>query len=269
MTPTATHNEHDPTPERVLFVAFALREKTWQLGCTTGHGQKPRVRQAVAQATRRCGLPESAPGVSGDAAGRDGCWRHRLLTSHGRTNQGGDSSSIAVNRRQRRAKSDALDVRTLVSLRIRFPHGAGEVWRVGHVPPVAAEDQRPLPRDWDTLKQARASPTTRIKGLRSRQGRRLTRLRTCPDPLDALRLGEGAPVPHGLRQRWLRGWAQHEVLRPQMSRGGGRATCLAGKLAGCQQRAGASVDAPARHWHQWVGVIGAGIVCLARVQASA
>ena len=100
MTTTATHNEHDPTPERVLFVAFALREKTWQLGCTTGHGQKPRertvaarhqarVRQAVAQATRRCGLPESAPGVSGDAAGRDGCWRHRLLTSHGRTNQGG------------------------------------------------------------------------------------------------------------------------------------------------------------------------------------
>ena len=29
MTTTATHNEHDTTTERALFVAFELSEKTW------------------------------------------------------------------------------------------------------------------------------------------------------------------------------------------------------------------------------------------------
>ena len=75
MPTTATHNEHHTTPERVLFMAFALSEKTWKLGFTTGHGQKPRERavaardqgrllQEIAQAKRRCGLPESASVVS-------------------------------------------------------------------------------------------------------------------------------------------------------------------------------------------------------------
>ena len=49
MTTTATHNAQDTTPERVLFVAFELSEKTWKLGCTTGHGQKPRERTVAAR----------------------------------------------------------------------------------------------------------------------------------------------------------------------------------------------------------------------------
>jgi hypothetical protein len=90
MRTTATHNEHDTTPERVLFMAFELSEKTWQLGFTTGPGHKPRERgvaarnqvrvlQEVAQAKKRFGLPESAPVVSCDDAGREGCWLHRGL----------------------------------------------------------------------------------------------------------------------------------------------------------------------------------------------
>jgi transposase len=89
MTTTATHHAHDTTPGRVLFVAFALSEKTWKVGFTTGHGHKPRERsiaarhqtrvlQAVAQAKRRCGLPETAPVFSGYEAGREGCWLHRF-----------------------------------------------------------------------------------------------------------------------------------------------------------------------------------------------
>ena len=46
---TATHNGHDTTPERVLFVAFELSEKTWKLGFTTGPGQKPRERSIAAR----------------------------------------------------------------------------------------------------------------------------------------------------------------------------------------------------------------------------
>ena len=209
-------------------MAFELSKKHWKLGFTTGHGQKPRERtvaarhqarvlQEVAQAKRRFGLPESAPVVSCDEAGREGFWPHRFLKSHGITNHVVDSSSIEVNRRKGRAKSDALDVRKLVSMLIRFHHGEGEVWRVVHVPTVEAEDQRHLHRDLETLKQERASTTTRIKGLLSSQGIRLTSLSKFPAQLDALRLWDGSPVPHGLRQRLLRVWAHHEFLRQQIS----------------------------------------------------
>jgi hypothetical protein len=58
-------------------MAFALSEKTWQLGCTTGHGQQPcermvagrhqaRLLQEVADAKKRFGLPETAPVASCD-----------------------------------------------------------------------------------------------------------------------------------------------------------------------------------------------------------
>ena len=119
MTTTATHNVHDTTSERVLFMAFELSEKTWKLGFTTGHGQKPRectvtarhqarLLQEIAQAKSRFSLPDTTPVVSCYDAGRDGFWLHRFLQAPGITNHVVDSSSIEVNRRKRRAKSDGL-----------------------------------------------------------------------------------------------------------------------------------------------------------------
>jgi transposase len=228
MTTTATHNGHDTTTERVLFVAFELSEKTWKLGFTIGHGQKPRERTVaarhqarllheVAQAKKRFGLPETAPVVSCYEAGREGFWLHRFLQAQGITNYVVDSSSIEVNRRQRRAKSDGLDVRKLLSMLIRYEYGEREVWRVVHVPSVEAEDQRHLHRDLETLKQERASTTTRIKGLLSSQGIRLTSLHKFPEQLDALRLWDGSPIPSGLRRRLLRVYAHHEFLSQQIT----------------------------------------------------
>jgi transposase len=228
MTTTATHNAHDTTSERVLFVAFELRERTWKLGFTTGHGQKPRERgfaarnqarllQEVAQAKKRFGLPESAPVVSCYDAGREGVWLHRYLQAHGITNHVVDSSAIEVKRRQRRAKSDGLDVRKLLTMLMRFHHGERDVWRVVHVPTVEAEDQRHLHRDLETLKQERASTTTRIKGLLSSQGIRLTRLSKFPEQLDGWRLWDGSPIPSGLRRRVLRVEAHYQFLSAQMA----------------------------------------------------
>jgi transposase len=225
---TATHNKHDTTTERVLFMAFELSEKTWKLGFTTGHGQKPRERtvaarhqarllQEIAQAKRRFGLPETAPVVSCYEAGREGFWLHRFLQAQGITNQVVDSSSIEVNRRKRRAKSDGLDVRKLLSMLMRYEQGERDVWRVVHVPSVEAEDERHLHRDLETLKQERASTTTRIKGLLSSQGIRLTNLNKFPAQLDALRLWDGSEIPSGLRRRLLRVWAHHQFLSEQIA----------------------------------------------------
>jgi transposase len=158
----------------------------------------------VAQATRRLGLPETAPVVSCYEAGREGFWLDRFLQAQGITNYVVDSSSIEVNRRRRRAQSDGLDVRKLLRLLRRYHYGERQVWRVVHVPSVAAEDQRHLHRDLETLKQERASTTARIKGVLSRQGIRLRSLSQFPEQLDALRLWDGSPIPHGLRRRVLR-----------------------------------------------------------------
>ena len=228
MMTTATHKAHETTTERVLFVAFALSAKTWKLGFTRGHGQKPRERsvaarelarllQEIAQAKQRFGLPESAPVVSCYEAGREGFWLHRFIQSHGITNHVVDSSSIEVNRRKRRAKSDALDVRKLVSMLMRYEQGERDVWRVVNVPTVEAEDRRHLHRDLETLKQERASTTTRIKGLLSSQGIRLTSLTKFPEQLAALRLWDGSEIPSGLRRRLLRVWAHHEFLSEQIA----------------------------------------------------
>ena len=225
---TATRHEHDNTPAAVLFMACELREKTWTLGCSIGHGQKPRARMLpardqkrllddIAHAKVRCGLPDTAPVVSCDEAGREGFGRHRFLPAQGITTHVVDSSSIDVNRRQRRAKSEALDVRTLVRRVRRSHHGARQVWRVVNVPSVEAEDQRHLPRDLETLQQARASTTNRMKGWRSRQGVRLASVHKLPAQLDALRRWDGAPVPSGLRRRVLRVYAQYECLGQQIA----------------------------------------------------
>src|SRR6266404_9843563 len=209
-------------------MSFELSEKTWKLGFTTGPGQKPRERNVtarhqehvldeIAQAKRRFGLPETAPVVSCYEAGREGFWLHRFLLAQGITNHVVDSSSIEVNRRRRRAKSDGLDVRKLLSMLMRYEQGERQVWQVVKVPSVEAEDQRHLHRDLETLKRERASTTTRIKGLLSTQGIQVTTLTKLPEQLEALRLWDGSPIPPGLRDRILRVYAHHTFLSQQIA----------------------------------------------------
>jgi transposase len=228
MTTTATHTKYGNTAAGILFMAFELSDKTWKLGFTTGPGQKPRERnvaarnqervlEEIASAKRRLGLPETAPVVSCYEAGRDGFWLHRFLLAHGMTNHVVDSSAIEVSRRQRRAKSDGLDVRKLLSMLMRYHHGEQKVWQVVKVPSMEAEDQRHLHRDLETLKRERGSTTTRIKGLLSSQGLRVTSLTKLPEQLDALRLWDDSPIPPGLRQRVLRVYAHHQFLSEQIA----------------------------------------------------
>jgi transposase len=209
-------------------MSFELSEKTWKLGFTTGPGQKPRERTVtardqervldeIAQAKRRFGLPETAPVVSCYEAGREGFWLHRFLEAHGITNHVVDSSAIEVSRRQRRAKSDGLDVRKLLSMLMRYHHGERQVWQVVKAPSVEAEDARHLHRDLETLKQERADTTRRIKGLLSSQGLRVKSLSQLPEQLDDLRLWDGSPIPPGLRRRLLRVYAHHTFLSQQIA----------------------------------------------------
>ena len=114
---TATHST-DCTASNapVLYLALELGASNWKLVFTVGLGQKPRLKTITARSTlilvleikaakKRFGLPEDGPVLCCYEAGRDGFWLHRFLLAHGVQNQVVDSSSIEVNRRQRRAKS--------------------------------------------------------------------------------------------------------------------------------------------------------------------
>jgi len=128
-----------------------------------------------------------------------------------------DSSAIEVKRRQRRAKSDGLDVRKLLSMLLRYAQGERQVWQVVKVPSVEAEDHRHLHRDLETLKRERARTMTRIEGLLSSQGLRVTSLTKLPEQLEALRLWDGSSLPPGLRRRVLRVYAQYTFLSAQIA----------------------------------------------------
>jgi transposase len=155
--------------------------------------------EAVAKAKARFGMQGDVPIVSCYEAGRDGFWLHRSLVHCGVANVVVDASSIAVNRRARRAKTDRVDVEQLWRLLMRYPHGEQRVWSVVRVPSVEEEDARRLPREWERLKKERTGHRNRIQALLVSQGLRLQPRHDLLERLEAARLWDGSPLPPDLQ----------------------------------------------------------------------
>jgi transposase len=214
-------------PTGGMLMAFELGQRSWKLGFTVGMGQRPRVRQIpagavdalateITRAKKRLGLSADAPVTSCYEAGRDGFWLHRYLVAMGVTNYVVDSSSIEVNRRARRAKTDSLDLAGLLSLLARYALGDQRAWRVVRVPTVAEEDARHFPRTLEALTQDRTRLVNRLKSLLATQGLSLPINAQFLKRLSAARLWDGAPVPPGLQERLTRTWTQLEAVDGQM-----------------------------------------------------
>jgi transposase len=209
-----------------LLLAFELGQRAWKVGSTPGISQRPRVRQIaggaiglvleeIARAKRRFGLPADAPVISCYEAGRDGFWLHRYLVAQGITNHVVDSSSIEVNRRARRAKTDRLDLAGLLSLLARYVQGDRRCWRVVRVPTLAEEDARQLSRTLETVTQDRTRLISRLKSLLATQGIRLAVRKGFLEALAAARLWDGTPIPAGLRERLTHDWTQLQHVEAQ------------------------------------------------------
>jgi transposase len=215
----------DTIDRPALFLAFELSANQWKLGFTTGAAQRPRernvparhieaVREEIRKAKERFGLPADAPVISCYEAGRDGFWLHRWLVTQGVANCVVDSSSIEVNRRHRRAKTDRLDVQKLLTMLLRHVAGERKVWRIVRVPSVEEEDRRQLHRALTTAKRDRTRVINRIKGLLASHGLVMPPGRDFPQQLEHLRLWDGAPLPAGLRHRLNQEW-EHVVALAQ------------------------------------------------------
>lgn len=224
---TAITNENCSTAPRRLYVALELGWSKWNLGMSTGIATPPRRRviaardtasllAEMARAKERFRLPAEAPIVSCYEAGRDGFWLHRFLLAQGIDNQIVDSSSIEVNRRRRRAKSDGLDVGKLLSLLIRYQQGEKEACRIVRAPSVEDEDQRQLHREHLALTIESTRHINRIKGLLAGCGIALEVGHTLPELLSQTRLWDDSPLPPELHQRLLREHARWEFVKRQI-----------------------------------------------------
>lgn len=210
----------------VLYMAIEIGEAKWKLGFSTGMGQRPRIRVIEARqmnrlqteilaAKARFKVSESAKVHSCYEAGREGFWPHRALIELGVDNVVVDSSSIEVNRRARRAKSDRLDVVKLCEQLIRYTAGEGKVWSVVRVPTVAQEDHRQLQRELMACRRDLARIVVRVKGLLCAQGPRLRQQGSMPDDVASLRRWDGEPLPERLRARLQREVAKAKLLEKQ------------------------------------------------------
>jgi transposase len=225
---TATHTTNCTASKApVLYLALELGAGSWKLAFTVGIGQKPRLKTVTARSTagllteikaakKRFGLPEDAPVLSCYEAGRDGFWLHRSLLAHGVENKVVDSSSIEVNRRRRRAKSDGLDATKLVEMLIRWHNGERKVWSVVHVPSVEQEDQRQLHRELIELKAERTAQANGIKGLLAGLGLCVIVDDTLPAQLEELRQWDGAELPSSLHRRLLREFERWRLIDRQV-----------------------------------------------------
>jgi len=214
------------TQTQSLFMALELSNKKWKLAfsnrqrirqVTLAAAGSQALREALALAKQRLGLPSDAPVRSCYEAGRDGFWVHRLLQSLGVDNVVVDPASIEVPRRARRAKTDRLDAEKLVRMLMRYAGGESTLWRVVRVPTAQQEDQRRPHRELDRLTGERTAHRARVRSLLALHGVAVAWKPQGKLAVESLRDWEGQPLPEQLRAELERELARLELLQQQMA----------------------------------------------------
>lgn len=210
-----------------LYMSMELSSASWVLAFSMGGVKHRRVTVpsgdqegtlgAIEKSKRHLGLKAEARVVSCYEAGRDGFWIHRWLASERVENVVVDSSSIEVDRRARRAKTDRLDAEKLLDLLVRHDRDERHrVLRVVRVPSAEQEDARRLHREIERLKKERTGHTNRIRGLLVTLGIRLKPGVEFPSELEKARQWDGSPVPDGMREELTREHARRQLLEEQI-----------------------------------------------------
>lgn len=133
-------------------------------------------------------------------AGRDGFWLHRLLTAHGIATHVLEPTSILVNRRARRAKTDRLDAEGMLRVLAAWLGGAQQVCSMVRVPTPEEEDAKRPHREREHLVQEKLRVENRIEALLFTQGiRGRPSLRSWERDMAELRTGDGRALPPLLR----------------------------------------------------------------------
>lgn len=98
-------------------------------------------------------------------AGRDGFWLHRWLTANGVLAHVLEPTSILVNRRARRAKTDRLDAEGMLRVLAAWQAGDRQVCSMVRVPTPEEEDAKRPHREREHLVRERQRIENRIEAL--------------------------------------------------------------------------------------------------------
>src|SRR6202035_1190934 len=211
-----------PVPERTgiggdsatLFVSLELSRSTW-VATSLAPGSKKMSKHTLlggdgrklldllarlkTRAEQRIAAPVKVVAIH--EVGLDGFWIHRLLEANGVESHVVDPASIAVPRRHRRAKTDAIDGEALLRTLMAWRRGEPRVCAMTVPPSPSEEDRRRVSRERATLLQERIRHTDRIRGLLFGQG--ITNYnplhKNRRKGLQELRTGDGHPVPAHLK----------------------------------------------------------------------
>ena len=218
-------NQQDSGWEQVLYMALELSNSKWKLAFSAGDGIRKKSLDAgdlgaldreIGKAKQRFRLGEDCRVVSVYEAGRDGFWIHRALAGRGIESLVVDSASIEVNRKQRRAKTDNVDVEALIRQLMRFAGGEKRALSVVRVPTVEAEDQRRLHRERQRLLTERGAHSARIQSLLIAHG---IRRRVSPqllEELEELQSPAGYPLGEDLKAEIRREYERYRLAHEQI-----------------------------------------------------
>ena len=152
-------------------------------------------------------------------AGRDGFWLARWLESHGIETHVIHSTSVAVSREKRRAKTDRVDAEMLLRVFLGWLRGERGHCSMVAVPTIEVEDARRPGREREALVAERTRIINRMKADIARLGVHgfKPHLRSATKKLGSVRTPEGVAVPPNTKAELERDMARLAVLREQIA----------------------------------------------------
>ena len=223
----ATAFDHDST----LVVALELSGKSWEVGAVVpGLVRRPRRRleardiAGLLPSIERWKAEATAAGrvvrrvVLTYEAGRDGFWLARHLPANGIEVHVMHPASIPVERRNRRAKTDRIDLDMLLRTFLAWLRGEPRVCSMVRIPSAAEEDMRRPGRERERLVRERLQLENRMENLLCLHGVSTfkPRLKKAVERLEQVRDFAGAPLPPQTMAELRRLMARHRLASEQL-----------------------------------------------------
>jgi transposase len=151
-------------------------------------------------------------------AGRDGFWLARWLRAHGIEAHVIHSSSVAVPREHRRAKTDRLDTEMLKRAFLGWLRGERDHCKTVAIPTLAEEDAKRPSREREGLVGEAGRLVNRMKAVFVRLGIRgfNPKLKKAAERLEALRTPEEEPIPPNTVAALRRDMERLRLVREQI-----------------------------------------------------
>jgi transposase len=212
--------------KQVLWMAMELSLSKWKLGFSDGSTRAARVvtieardyaalEQQIERARRTFKLSDPCLVRSMYEAGREGFSVHPRLEQLGIENVIVDPASLEVSRHARRAKSDKLDVESLLRHLMAYGANRGRL-AIVRVPKPEDESRRHLDREIEALQKERGVHTKRIQALLFAQGIATEVKPKLFDNLGSLRTADGRALPEELMARIRREQSRLELVQEHL-----------------------------------------------------